>query len=213
MADYTLYCFAQSGHSYKVASYLALAGLDWSPRFVDFFAGEARSPEFRDINAMGECPVLVHGDLTLSQSGVILDYLVAQTGHFAPANASDAREVLRWVLWDNHKGSSQFGTTRFMLNFLAEKHRNEAVNSFMLARSKAALATLNAHLNGRDWMVGTAPSVADLCCSSYLFYPEPFGFERADLPHIDAWLTRIKALPNWQHPYDLMPGHPLPGTA
>ena len=50
--------------------------------------------------------------------------------------------------------------------------------------------------------------IADLSCCGYLYYPEPFGFSRADWPHIDAWLTRIAALPGWKHPYDLMPGNP-----
>lgn len=213
MAEYTLYCFAQSGNAYKIASYLNLAKRSWEPRFVDFFNGEARGEAFRKINPMGEVPVLVHGEHVLSQSGLILDYLVRQTGQFAPRTEETAREVLRWILWDNHKGSSQFGTTRFMLNFLPEKHRNADVAAFLLGRCKAALAVLEAHLEGRDWLVGQLPTIADLSCSSYLFYPEPFGFDRAALPNIDAWLGRIEALPRWTHPYDLMPGHPLPARA
>jgi hypothetical protein len=57
--------------------------------------------------------------------------------------------------------------------------------------------------------VGDAPTIADLSCCSYLYYPEPFGFDRADWPHIDRWLDRIAALPGWKHPYDLMPGSPV----
>ena len=56
----------------------------------------------------------------------------------------------------------------------------------------------------RDWIVGDGPSIADLSCCGYLFYPEPFGFDRKDWPHIDVWLARIAALPGWKHPYDLM---------
>ena len=63
MADYTLYCFAQSGNAYKPALALELAGADWAPRFVDYFNGEARTPEYRAINEMGEVPVLLHGDV------------------------------------------------------------------------------------------------------------------------------------------------------
>ena len=49
---------------------------------------------------------------------------------------------------------------------------------------------------------------ADISCCGYLYYPEPFGFDRADWPHIDAWLTRLSEQPGWKHPYDLMPGNP-----
>ncbi len=204
-----LYCFAQSGNAYKVANYLNVTATPWDEVFVDFFKGESRSPEFRAINEMGEVPVLVDGDTTLTQSGVILDYLIEKTGHYAPAK-SDEREVLRWVLWDNHKGSSQWGMTRFIANFLPEKHRNADVIAFSIGRCQAALATLNAHLAGRNWVVGTTPTAADFSCSSYLFYDEPFGMDRTKYPHIEAWLDNIRQLPNWKHPYDLMQGHPLP---
>lgn len=75
MAEYRLHCFAQSGNAYKAALMLQLCGADWEPRFVDYFNGETRSPEFRALNVMGEVPLLEHGALTLTQSGVILDYL------------------------------------------------------------------------------------------------------------------------------------------
>jgi glutathione S-transferase len=57
MADYTLYCFAQSGNAYKAALMLNLCGATSVPRFVDFFHGETRTPEYRAINEMGEVPV------------------------------------------------------------------------------------------------------------------------------------------------------------
>ena len=58
--DFALYCFAQSGNAYKAALLLALSRADWTPRFVDFFNGETRTPEYRSsINEMGEVPVLV----------------------------------------------------------------------------------------------------------------------------------------------------------
>jgi len=76
MAEYLVYGFAQSGNSYKPALYLELVGADWKPRFVDYFNGETHTPEYRRINVMGEVPVLEHGKFRLTQSGVILDYLV-----------------------------------------------------------------------------------------------------------------------------------------
>ena len=117
MADYTLYCFAQSGNAYKPALALALAGADWAPRFVDYFNGETRTPAYRAINVMGEVPVLEHDGQRLSQSGVILDYLAETLGKFGPADAAERREILRWLLWDNHKLTSYTATYRFMRTF------------------------------------------------------------------------------------------------
>lgn len=198
-----LYCFGESGNAYKCALALALTGTDWQPVFVDFFKGEARSPEFRKINEMGEVPVLVDGALTLTQSGVILEHIAAKTGQLG-GRPEDRQEILRWLFWDNHKLSTVIGTTRFLMNFLPPDKRPEAVIPFLQGRLKAAYAILNDHLAARDWIVGDGPSIADLSCCGYLFYPEPFGFDRKDWPHIDVWLARIAALPGWKHPYDLM---------
>ena len=198
-----LHCFGESGHSYKVALALELAGVDWEPVFVDFFRGETRGAAYRSaVNEMGECPVLVDGETRLSQSGVILDYLAERTGRFG---GTDRREVLRWVLWDNHKLSSQAGALRFLMNFLPEEKRPAPVIDWLGGRVRGAYEVLDGHLAGRDWVAGDAITAADLSCCGYLFYPEPFGFVRADWPNIDRWLGRIAALPGWKAPYDLMP--------
>lgn len=208
----TLYGFGESGNAFKVALMLQATGTPWELRFVDFFKGEARSPEFLKINEMGEVPVLVDGDLTLTQSGMILDHLAEKTGRFGGETAAEAREVWRWILWDNHKLSTQIGTCRFLANFLPEDKRPPGVVPFLEGRLKAAYKVLNSHLDGRDWIVGQGPTIADFSCSSYLYYPEPFGFTRTDWPAIDRWLTRISALPGWAHPYDLM-RRALPGAS
>ena len=204
----TLYCFGESGNAYKAALTMELAGFASQPRFVDFFGGEARSAAFRAINVMGEVPVLVDGALTLSQSGAIQMPVAEATGRLGGSMPGERAEVLRWILWDNHKLSSQAGVTRCLSNFLAPEKRPAGVIPFLEARPRAAFAVLDAHLAGRDWMVGGASTLADCACAGYLCCPEPFGFVRADWPNIDRWLTGLSALPGWKHPYDLMPGSP-----
>ena len=202
-----LHCFGDSGNAYKAALTLELAGVAWSPVFVDFFSGAARSTEYRELNTMAEAPVLVDDDVTLSQSGAIQQYIVDKTGKLG-GSPSDKYEVLRWVMWDNHKMSSQAGVTRFLMNFLPEDKRPHEVIGFLQGRLKAAYTVLETHLTGRKWLVGDTLTVADISCCSYLYYPEPFGFDPADWPNINAWLTRISETPGWKHPYDLMPGSP-----
>jgi glutathione S-transferase len=203
-----LHCFGESGNSYKAALALEFSGLDWEPVFVDFFGGATRTPDYREsVNEMGEAPVLVDGDLRLTQSGAIQQYLTDRTGRHGGA-PEDRYEVLRWVLWDNHKFSSMAGMTRFLMNFLPEEKRPAEVIAFLQGRLKTAYQVLDAHLAGRAWIVGDGLTNADLSCCGYLYYPEPFGFDRADWPNIDAWLTRLSEQPGWKHPYDLMPGNP-----
>jgi glutathione S-transferase len=204
----TLYCFGESGNAYKAALTLTLAEVDWTPRFVDFFNGETRSTAFRSVNPMGEVPVLVQDDLVLTQSGVIQDHIARTTGRLGGTTEAEQREILRWILWDNHKFSGQIGPARFLGNFLPEAKRPAGVVPFLQGRLRAAYGTLDAHLAARDWIVGDGPTIADTACCGYLYYPEPFGFDRSDWPAIDRWLNRIAALPGWAHPYDLMPGNP-----
>ena len=204
-----LYCFGESGHSYKAALALQLAEIDWTPIFVDFFNGETRSDQYRNqVNEMGEAPVLVDGDIKLTQSGVIQNYLYNRTGKHGGKDESEKLEILRWILWDNHKLSSFAGNTRFLMNFFPKDKRPQPVIDFNLARLKSSYGILENALTDKDFLVGNNISHADMTCCAYLYYPEPFGFERDDWPNIDRWLGNISTIPGWQHPYDLMPGNP-----
>ena len=112
-----LYCFGESGNSYKVALALTLTDWDWTPIYVDFFNGEARSDAFKTINPIGEVPVFVDGDTTLTQSGVILDYISSKSGKLGGKSAAERREILRWMFWDNHKFSTQIARRALCLTF------------------------------------------------------------------------------------------------
>lgn len=210
MARYKLHCFAQSGNAYKVALYLQLAGLDWEPVFIDFFAGKATFAEDwrANVNAMGEAPVLEIEGVRRSQSGAILTWLADSTGHFAPKGADARYEALRWMFFDNHKFTSYRATLRFLLAFA--KTGETPVTAYLRQRAKAAYAIVDAHLAGRAFLLGDEPCIADFSLAGYVFYPEEIGFGLADYPAILAWSERIRALPGFVHPYELMPGHPLP---
>lgn len=207
-ADYTLYCFAQSGNAYKAALMLNLCGADWTPRFVDFFNGETRTEAYRAVNVMGEAPVLEHRGRRLSQSGVILDYLAHGLGRFDWDGEEERREVLRWMLWDNHKLTSYTATLRFLMAL--SKDPNPAVVETFRARALTAIKVLDTQLAGREWVALDKPSIADLSLCGYLWFNDEFGVDWKTYPAVGAWLRRLEALPGWKHPYDLMPGHPLP---
>ncbi len=213
MADYKLYCFAQSGNAYKAALMLNLIDADWKPLFVDFFNGGSKTPEYLAINEMGEVPVLVDGTVQLSQSGVILDYLSSKNGKFGATSAEHRREIMRWILWDNHKLTANIATARSMMNFLAPEKRKQEVIDFLLGRAKTAMKVLDTRLATQRWIVGDAMTTADLSCVGYLYFTDEFTADMALFPHISRWRDAIAALPGWKHPYDLMPGHPLPAVA
>ncbi len=212
MSEFTLHCFAQSGNAYRVALMLNLIGADWKPEFVDFFAkGLPRTAEWRaDVNEMGEVPVLDHDGKRLTQSGVILTYLADLTGKFKPQTEDERLEALRWIIFDNQKLNGYLGPYRFLRNF-AKPAGDPAAMAFLKGRIDNSLRILDGRLARAPFVIGDHPTIADISLVGYLYYPAgEFGFDiAATYPNIAAWLERMKALPGWAHPYDLMPGHPI----
>lgn len=212
MAEYELYCFAQSGNAYRAALMLNLVGADWKPIYVKFFGGETRTPEYRgQVNEMGEAPVLAHGARKLTQSGVILTYLAKRFGKFAPQGEDEELEAMRWIIFDNQKVNGFLGPYRFLKNW-AKPAGDPAVLAFLKGRIDGNLAIVNKRLEARPFLLGDRPTTADVSLCGYLYYPaEEFGFDIGkEHPAIAAWRERMKALLGWKHPYDLMPGHPIP---
>jgi glutathione S-transferase len=206
MAEYRLHCMKESGNAYKAALMLELSGCDWEPVWVDYFNGATRGAGFRDsLNEMGEVPVLDHRGKLMTQSGVILTFVAEQTGKFAGRDAEENREILRWILFDNHKFTSYYATLRFM--FGIQNSGETPVVEFLRTRARGAYGIVDKHLAQRPFLLGERPTIADLSLAGYVFYTEPTGIDRAkEFPNVEAWAGRIAALPGWKHPYDLMPG-------
>ena len=202
MADFKLWGFGESGNSYKAALMLELCGLDYEVVPVDFFNGETRGDAYRGgINEMGEAPVLEHKGKKLTQSGVILDYLSGLTGKFGGATEDEKREVWRWILFDNHKFTSYIATLRFLVTLA--KTGDPAVIEWLKGRVNGSMGILDKHLASRKFLLGDRPTIADFSVVGYLYFGDELPFEIA--PNVKAMTERIRALPGWKHPYDLLP--------
>ncbi|MEO8310446.1 MAG: glutathione S-transferase [Caldimonas sp.] len=205
---YRLHGFCQSGNTYKVAFLLRALGQPWEPVFVDFMHGVTRDAAWRETaNEMGEVPILEDGSRRLTQSGMILSYLARKHGAFGGTGEDEQNEVLRWLLFDNHKLTSYFATYRFMKAF-GPAAPDAAVMAWLRGRLDNAFGIVDKHLSVRPFMAGGAPTIADFSLCGYLFYPvEESGYEiTARYPHIAKWLERVRALPGWALPYDILPG-------
>lgn len=211
MADYRLYGFAESGNAYKPALMLELCGADWEYVHVDFFSGAARSPEFLEINPMGEAPVLEGPEgpdgkrPSLTQSGAILTRLARTFGKFGGDTPEEDDEILRWILWDNHKLTNFTATHRFLVQFAPEKVRNPDVIAFLDGRRKAAMKVLEGRLSSQNWVaLPDRPTIADISCCGYMFWLEQNGDSEAAYPAVSAWLDRLRALPGWKSAEEIM---------
>jgi glutathione S-transferase len=203
-----LHCFCQSGNSFKVAFALRAMGLPYESVHVDFMHGQTRDAAWRaEVNEMGEAPVLDDGPLRLTQSGVILTHLARKNGRFGGRDDNEQREILRWLLFDNHKFTSYFATYRFMKAF-GPSAPDPAVMAFLRSRIDSAHAIVNKHLATRPFLLGDEPTIADISLSGYVFYPvEESGIDIAAAhPNLGAWIDRLRRLDGWGDPYEVMPG-------
>lgn len=205
---YRLHGFCQSGNTFKVAFCLRALHQPYETVFVDFMHGRTRDAAWRaETNDMGEAPVLDDGPRRLTQSGVILTYLARKHGAFAGKDEDEQQEVLRWLFFDNHKFTSYFGTYRFLKAF-GPAQPDPAVIAWLKGRVDAAFAIVEKHLADRRFMVGDAPTIADLSMSGYLFYPpEESGYTFTQThPNIAAWTARLREVDGWADPYEVLPG-------
>ena len=77
-----------------------------------------------------------------------------------------------------------------------------AMNEFT---GRTAIKTLNRHLENRDWVAAGRATIADISLVGYLFWPDHYGIDWKDYPNIEKWLARIKKLPNFAMPEEILP--------
>jgi glutathione S-transferase len=208
---YKLHGFAQSGNTYKVAVLLQALGQPWNAvhlPFEQFAAGIQRSEEWRqNVNAMGEIPVLEVDGKRMTQSAAIMLFLSNRHGAYGGQTEDERQEVMRWLFFDNHKFTSYLATLRFLKSFMPAPP-DPAVAKFLAGRVDNAFSIVERHLANRSFIVGSQPTIADMSMCGYLYFPaDESGYDIArQYPAMSQWLERLKNLPGWKPPYDMLPG-------
>jgi glutathione S-transferase len=197
----TLYGSFTSSSSYKPMLYLALAGLAFSFRTVNLKTGVQRTPEYLGINRWGVVPSLRHRGLVILQSNVILDYLARTTGHFEGASEQQRWQAREWLSWEADHITA-VAKVRHSARFRAS--HPEVIAEFR-PKAEAALSFVDDTLAGRDWLVGDRCTIADIGCWGRMVFMAEGGFEIGRWPHLEAWSHRLKAMPGFALPYDLIP--------
>jgi glutathione S-transferase len=196
-----LYGHPTSGHSYKVRLFLALAGVPHDYRIADISRPHAeRSADFRAASPYGEVPTIVDDAGPLAQSNAILTRLARAHGKFAGFEGEWDR-VVQWLCWEMNRVGFAVPNLRFARRFEPEPPE---VLAWLEARAAKDLATLDRELGSRDWLLASGPTIADLSCSAYLWWADEAGIDLASYPAVRRWLGRLRALPGWKHPDELM---------
>jgi glutathione S-transferase len=202
MTALTLFGNRESGHSYKVSLMLALSGLAHDYHEIDLDLPRPARPEpFRSLAKYGEVPLLLHAGQPYVQSNAILLHLAAHTG--AMGGESDQRldRAREWLFWEANRIGFSLANLRYCYKFTATGAATDGAQ-FLRARFDADALRLEAELaDGRAFILGDQPSVADVSLCGYLYFADQ---AQVVLPAgVQAWLARISALPGWSHPYTI----------
>ena len=193
----------ESGHSYKVCLFLTLARVPYDYVAVDVFRPLAeRPPEFCAASRFGEVPVLLHGELRISQSNAILLYLASLTGRFAGKDARDLAAIHEWLFWEMSRLNLGVANLRFALRF--EPDTPTDTISLYRKRAEDALARLEQEVARSRFITGDALTIADLSCCGYLFWANQAGLDLARYPAVARWLKDIAAQDGWRPPEELL---------
>lgn len=192
-----------SSSSYKPMLYLSLAGVPFSFRTVNLKNGVQKSPEYLSVNRYGQVPALRHRGLTIVQSNVILDYLARTTGHFAGATEQEQWRAREWLSWE----ADQITNVAKVRHYSRFRAVDPAVMAYFRPLAEGALGFVDAALaDGRAWLGGgAAPTIADIGCWGRMVFMAEGGMDIARWPALAAWAERLRALPGFALPYDLIP--------
>jgi glutathione S-transferase len=204
-ARFELYGFAYSGPTYKVALMLSLAGQPFDYVHVNMMAGEHKQPPYLARQRFGQVPLLVdrNNGRQLCQSAAILEYLADATGRFGGATLDERLQAREWLFWDFDRLAAPLYRAR-VVKAGFRKAAPEVVED-CVAAARHGLAVLEAHLKGRDWLVGEGVTIADIDLYGVASYAGDAGIDLADYPETTAWARRIEALPGFAAPKALLP--------
>lgn len=182
-----------SGHSHRVELFAKLCGINHELVEVDLLAGEHKKEPFLSLNPAGQVPVIEDGDTAIADSNAILVYLARKYApDWLPSDPILEAEVQKFLSLAAGDIAHGPAAARLVTVFGAQldAERTKAV-------AKSAFDRLEAHLDGRDWLVGTAATIADVAIYSYTAHAPEGNVSLDEYPNIRGLLSRIEALPGF----------------
>ncbi len=208
---FELHGLARSAPTYVVTLMLRLCGEKFDYVHVDLAAGKQRTPQYLDKNRFGVVPTLVdHNDgHSYLQSSSILQHLSDELGKFNGANKREQTQIREWMYWNWDRLAPNLYRSRG-LRLGVRQFGFEAANMYFI-EGNSALKVLNEHLNGRDFIVGNVPTIADIAIYGVVVFAQDGGFDLKLYPAIVAWMAHITALPNYVAPGKHLPMESVKG--
>ncbi|CAD6522314.1 glutathione S-transferase N-terminal domain-containing protein [Paraburkholderia metrosideri] len=190
----------------KISIMLEETGLPYEPHLVRFDTNDQMTPEFLSLNPNNKIPAIIDPDgpdgkpLALFESGAILLYLADKSGQLVPQDAAGRYEAIQWIMFQMGGIGPMFGQLGFFHKFAGKEYEDKRPRDRYVAESKRLLGVLNQRLEGREWILGDAYSIADIATFPWVrnlagFYEagELVGIQ--DFPNVTRALAAFVARP------------------
>ena len=191
---YKLYQYPLSQHSRRVVSLLEEAGLEYEPIPVEMANGEHMSAQYRAINPNHQVPTLLDGDIKLHESNAILRYLCVKHAltDWYPADLPARAAVEQWLDWTQCRLGPAVTSIVFNRVFMGDKGDQAAIARGIEQMVELA-DILENDLDGKVFLAGDGPTIADLALASNLFQLS-LAKEMPVTDNIQGWYARVCTL-------------------
>jgi len=192
MSNLTFYRHPVSGHAHRVELLLSLLNLQPEVINVDLMKGAHKEPEFLKKNPFGKVPVIEDNGVTITDSTAILVYLAKkydQTNQWLPTDPQLAAQVQQFLSIASGELASGPGNARLITLFGAGYDAESTI-----ASSHNLLTIVDAHLEGKSWLVGEQATLADVASYAYIAHAPEGNVDLSTYKHIQTWLARIESL-------------------
>ena len=179
-----------SGNCLKVKWTADALGLPYTWVPIDVVKNETRTPAYLEKFPQGQVPAVEFADgRTLAQSGAIIRYL-ARGSRLLPDDAFTQAKIDEWLFWEQYSHEPYVAVCRFHMLYLGRP--KDARESWRVERGEKALDHMEHQLRGRDFLVGSSLSIADISLLAYTRVAHEGGFDLADRPHVRKWIARCE---------------------
>lgn len=190
MSKIRLYGASTSGNCLKTRWIADLMGIDYDWQEMDVFAGDTRTDAYLAINPAGQVPCMVRdGGDVLAQSNAIMLYL-AEGSALIPDDAFDRAKMFEWMFWEQYSHEPAIAVRRAQLKYMNIPEAE--IDPMLMQKGRRALGVMELRLMARDFIVGSAMTLADVALVAYTRVAHEGGFDLEDFPAVRSWVHRVE---------------------
>ncbi len=197
-----LYYFPRSPNCIPILAVRNHLGTDLELHLLDLFAGEHKKPDFLKLNPNGKMPTLQDGNFTLWESNAIMQYLATQKpNELWPSDDRIRADISRWQCWQLAHWGQAAGILAWE-NFAKQLFNAGDPDPVEVKKGEELFhgvgAVLNHHLEGRQYLVGNGPTLADFSVAKPMVYCREGRFPLEKYTQISRWYSRMENLDSWK---------------